>query len=130
MHTCATALSVRRALERAPLVRARLCVFFGDAGVTGVFDGQSPATSLKLAAAFCFGCASHLSLLSSHRARNSDFKLTRLLLSLALTMQLVLSPVSVLALTFCAQEQHVSHLQRWPYKFWLTTGCFYILFLP
>lgn len=88
---CATALSVRRALERAPLVRACLCVFFRDASLSCVFDGQSPVGSLKLAAVLCFGFASHLSLLSRHRACNSDVKLTRLLLT---RINNAISPVS------------------------------------
>lgn len=72
-------------------VRACLCVFFGDASLSCVFDGQSPVASLKLAAVLCFGFASHLSLLSRRRSCNSDFKLTRLLLT---RINNAISPVS------------------------------------
>lgn len=56
-----------------------------------MLDGQSPVASLKLAAVFCFGSASHLSLLSPRRGCNSDFKLARLLLA---PINNTISPVS------------------------------------
>lgn len=43
---------------RAP---EHVCVSFWDLSVCYVFDGQSLAASLKLAAMFCFGFTSHLS---------------------------------------------------------------------